>query len=640
MASPTPPVATPPSADAGGRTTRLGWTDSLRILYPYFAENFLEQVRSVWFIVAYLMVFQILVLGLPIVYASMIGVGILIVAVGLMFFMEGLRLGLMPLGETIGAVLPRNSSLPVILGFAFVLGLGATFAEPAISVLKAAGSGVQPQQAPLLYSLLNDFAGQLVTSVGIGVGLAVLLGVLRFFYAWSLKVLIIPGVLILCALTALMNLNPITQPILALAWDCGAVTTGPVTVPLVLALGVGVCRMIGSGDSSNAGFGIVTLASLFPILAVLLLGLFHYQAKDYWGAENHQSVVATVISDTGASDAASEDRALISDEEFAQYVEDRNALKNLDVRFEGGTPRLRDGEIVLENPTVVLSRPVVERPRMVSDAQWDQGKNVLQGFSQALLDSLRAIVPLCLFLFLTLRIILREKIQRIDEISIGVGFAVLGMCLFVLGISLGLTPLGTQLGANVPGTFAAITPWGMQGTEGPLFESDNVGKALAALFGFFLGYGATLAEPALNALGNTVEKITVGAFKKKLLMQSVAVGVGMGIAAGVCKIAYNIPLAWLLLPCYMGLLVLTLISSEEFVNFGWDSAGVTTGPITVPLVLAMGLGIGANVPGVIDGFGVLALASVGPIITVLTIGRLVARRQAREGVPGGEQKPV
>ncbi len=73
------------------------------------------------------------------------------------------------------------------------------------------------------------------------------------------------------------------------------------------------------------------------------------------------------------------------------------------------------------------------------------------------------------------------------------------------------------------------------------------------------------------------------------------------------------------------LLVLTLFSEETYVNIAWDSAGVTTGPITVPLVLAMGLGIGANVPGIIDGFGVLALASVGPIIVVLTVGLIVTR---------------
>ncbi|TJY61179.1 DUF1538 domain-containing protein [Sinimarinibacterium sp. CAU 1509] len=239
--------------------------------------------------------------------------------------------------------------------------------------------------------------------------------------------------------------------------------------------------------------------------------------------------------------------------------------------------------------------------------------------------ALRAIVPLCLFLLVTLRLVLPERLRNRDEIFIGVMFALAGMSLFMLGMTLGLTPLGAQLGSNVPLSFATLTPWGAEGLHEPLFATQTAGKVLAAVFGFFLGYGATLAEPALNALGRTVEKITIGAFKKSLLMQSVALGVGAGIAVGVIKIAFDIPLEYLLVPPYLLLLVLTAISSEEFVNFGWDSAGVTTGPITVPLVLAMGLGIGANVPGVSDGFGVLALASVGPIVTVLGVGLLVSR---------------
>jgi len=243
----------------------------------------------------------------------------------------------------------------------------------------------------------------------------------------------------------------------------------------------------------------------------------------------------------------------------------------------------------------------------------------------ASLDSLRAIIPLCLFLLISLKLVLRDRIRNLDEIIIGIGLAVVGMALFLCGILIGLSPLGSQLGSNVPATFTLITPWGMTGIAGPLFEGSNTGKYVAMLFGLFLGYGATLAEPALNALGETVEKITVGAFRKKLLMHSVATGVALGIAAGVAKISFNIPLAYLLLPPYVVLMVLTIISDEVFVNIAWDSAGVTTGPITVPLVLAMGLGIGANVPGVIDGFGVLALASVGPIIVVLCVGLMVRR---------------
>ncbi|MBK9285856.1 MAG: DUF1538 domain-containing protein [Sphingobacteriaceae bacterium] len=239
--------------------------------------------------------------------------------------------------------------------------------------------------------------------------------------------------------------------------------------------------------------------------------------------------------------------------------------------------------------------------------------------------ALQAIIPLCIFLFIVLRFLLREKVPYADEISLGIGFAVIGMAIFGIGISLGLTPLGTQLGSNIPSSFARIVPWGLDGYQGPLFGAGFAGKMVAIVFGFFLGYGATLAEPALNALGNTVEKITIGSFKKNLLMQTVAIGVGLGIAMGVFKIAYNVPLTYLLIPPYLLLIPLSLISSEAFVNFGWDSAGVTTGPITVPLVLAMGLGIGANVPGVIDGFGILALASVAPIIAVLTVGLIVSK---------------
>jgi hypothetical protein len=110
-------------------------------------------------------------------------------------------------------------------------------------------------------------------------------------------------------------------------------------------------------------------------------------------------------------------------------------------------------------------------------------------------------------------------------------------------------------------------------------------------------------------------------------MQTVAIGVGLGLALGVLKIAYNLPLTYLLIPPYIILLPLTLLSSESFVNFAWDSAGVTTGPITVPLVLAMGLGIGANVPGIVEGFGILAMASVTPIIAVLAVGFLVSRQR-------------
>ena len=607
---------------------KLGLRDTLRIVLPYARNKLTEQISSIWFIVAYLIGFQLLVLDLPIVFAAMIATGILIVALGLMFFMEGLRLGLMPLGEVIGRTLPEKSSLPIILTFAFLLGIGATFAEPAIAVLKAAGRGVDPAQAPLLYSMLNDFSGELVACVGIGVGLAVLLGVLRFFHDWPLKWLAIPSVALLIGLSIYFSQVPELNDVLGLAWDCGAVTTGPVTVPLVLALGIGVCRVVssGSGASSTSGFGIVTLASLFPILAVLLLGLFHYAADDYYGADKYEGEV--VIQEAEQTTVAPRKTGQINTSEYATFLASGELPENYELSVNPGQAELIDGKIVIQQPEITVTKPA-EPMGVVHAKTWNSDLAILEQIQAAGMDAIRAILPLCAFLVFVLYLVLRTRLDNSTDIGVGVSFALIGMALFGLGIALGLTPLGSQLGANIPLAFATGVPWGLDFSIAPLFD-ENAGKVVAIIFAFFLGYGATLAEPALNALGDTVERITVGAFRKRLLMQSVAVGVGLGIGAGVVKMAFGLPLLYLLVPAYTVVILLTLIAPNNFVNFSWDSAGVTTGPITVPLVLAMGLGIGGSIPGVSDGFGILALASVGPILTVLTVGLYTQRQNSAE----------
>jgi hypothetical protein len=145
-----------------------------------------------------------------------------------------------------------------------------------------------------------------------------------------------------------------------------------------------------------------------------------------------------------------------------------------------------------------------------------------------------------------------------------------------------------------------------------------------------MGYGATMAEPALNALGITVEGLTVGAIKRAQIVQVVSIGVGIGIVLGFSRILFDLPLIWLIVPSYILLIPLTILSEEEFTAIAWDSGGVTTGPVTVPLVLAMGLSIG-GVLNISDGFGVLALASAFPIITVLLFG-LIARAKQRKSI--------
>ena len=526
--------------------------DVYRLLKPYISVRFMEQVNGLVPLALYLGLFQIFMLRQSVEDASTISAGLFAVIIGLMFFMEGIKQGLMPFGEIIGNTLPKKVSLSVVLSIAFLLGIGVTFAEPAIGALKAAGALVEVTKAPYLYAMLNQYSNVLVLIVGIGVGLAAVLGTIRFIYGWSLKPYIYIALIPTILLTVYIMFNDDLVSILGLAWDSGAVTTGPVTVPLVLALGIGIAAASGNGDSSLSGFGIVTLASIFPIIGVMSLGIY----------------LSFVITPAEII-----------------YIAQNSSTLTLVPSWYETTP----------------------------------GEEIVLG--------VRAIIPLVIFLFIVLRFILKSNIPNAGTITYGIVLAVLGMILFNVGLTYGLSKLGGQSGSLIPAAFNTITA-----ADGTIIEAlypYAIGLSVAILFAWILGFGATLAEPALNALGMTVENLTQGVFKKRTLMYAVSLGVGSGIAIGIVKIIFNIPLGYLILPLYTIAVILTYLSNEAYVNIAWDSAGVTTGPITVPLVLAMGLGFGDAV-GSIEGFGILSMASIGPIIAVLSTGLWVQRKQRKQ----------
>lgn len=528
---------------------RLRGIDIQRLLTPYVGTRLLDQVRTVVPLALYLMLFQILILrqGVSDVWIIVGGFGAVIV--GLMLFMEGLSLGLMPFAEVIGNNLPKKSPLPLVLLIAFILGVGVTYAEPAIGALQQAGASLDVTKAPYLYYILNERTQALVLTVGIGVGFAAVLGSLRFIRGWSLKPMIYLTFVPILLLVGFLMVDPELSKVLGLAWDTGAVTTGPVTVPLVLALGIGIAAAAGKGSSSLSGFGIVTMASLFPVIGVMLL--------------------TVVVSFS------------ISAEEIIQLAQTAAAVE--------AEPGFMDNKVV----SIILA-------------------------------GVRPIVPLVAFLLLVLKLVLREKLNGAGIVVYGLFLAVLGMIIFNVGLETGLAKLGDQSGGLVAGAFAAV-----QGIAGSPLYSVAVGIAIALAFAWALGFGATLAEPALNALGQTVENLTNGAFKKRTLMMAVALGVAFGISLGIVKIIFAVPIAYLVIPGYVLAIFLTFLSSEEFVNVAWDSAGVTTGPVTVPLVLAMGLGFGNSV-NAIEGFGILSMASIGPIVSVLATGLLVQYSMRRK----------
>ena len=521
----------------------LSFSQAIELLAPYCGIRIIEQLKAVAPLAAYLMLFQLLVLRHPVDSALTLCFGLIAVVIGLAVFMEGLSTGLMPFGNIIGDNLPKKASMFVVLVIIGILGVGVTFAEPAIGALQAFGSSVDVMKAPYLYELLNNWALPLVLMVGAGVGIAAILGTVRFVRGWSLKPMIYFAIFPVFLLTIYAWFDPNLRSVLGLAWDCGAVTTGPVTVPLVLSLGIGIANAAGKGGSSLSGFGVVTMASLFPILAVLILAIF-------------------------VSFAVTPDEIIAAAKTAGSVVVDQSSI-------------------------------------------WDQTPLV------EIVLGVRAILPLVLFLMFVLFVVLKSTLPNKMVTVYGLTLSILGMCIFNIGLTYGLGAIGSQTGGVLPAAFMEI----------PVSESSPIfnlvtGLSIVIGFAFILGFGATLAEPALNALGLTVQELTNGAFKKSMLMYSVAGGVAVGIALGVSKLVLGFDLMKVLLPLYLLGLVLTVFSTEEFVNVAWDSAGVTTGPVTVPLVLAMGLGLG-NAVSAIDGFGILSLASICPIVAVLTMGLVI-----------------
>lgn len=619
----------------------------------YLWSRLAAQLRSAVPVVLYLLAVQVLLLGVPVRNGLGVAAGIGMVVVGLAAFLEGLMLAIMPVGELCGLNLPRRVHLPGILVVVFLIGLLATAAEPSIVVLQRIGESVMPWDAPLLFALLGRHSLLLILAIGAGVGIAFTLGMLRALRRWPLKPVLLVSVCVTIAATIAAGREPNLARLYGLAWDAGGITTSDVTVPLMLALGVGLARMSGRDEDEASGFGSVAMASLVPILTVLALGalLLPMVPKPMSRAEFFSGDRTVFV------------RQLFDDREaFERWAAEHLSPQELAALSEGeeGVPREDAAELADVSPpsvgTVFLETAVV---------------------------AVRAVVPLALFLVLIVRVVLRRRLPWPDETLLGVLLCFAGMTLFTAGLELGLLRMGEQSGESLPKLFQsseriedAVTIKGFDpsvvfesiaadgsrdrfflfaGPDGPTpvpFVAERwdaaagtylhvprsgprisgVGGWIALLLvGLGLGFTTTLMEPAVAALGITMENITVGVFPRGRFVTIVSGGVGMGTLAGFAMLTSGIPLIWILVPLYAAILGLTMASSDLFAGMAWDAGGATTASITVPLVLSIGAGLGRRV-GAAEHFGILALASAFPIITVLLAGLSVnwGRRQGGE----------
>ena len=240
----------------------------------------------------------------------------------------------------------------------------------------------------------------------------------------------------------------------------------------------------------------------------------------------------------------------------------------------------------------------------------------LQVVWQALFDSLRDLLPIILVIGFFQFAVLQQPIPNFGEIAIGIAFVVIGLTLFVQGLNMGLFPIGETMAY----AFAS---------KGNIFW--------LLCFAFALGFGTTIAEPALIAVAEEAARVAANGgmiAADEISMESyaqglrytVAISVGIAIVVGVFRIVMGWPIQYLIVIGYLGVVVMTVFAPDEIIGIAYDSGGVTTSTITVPLVTALGVGLASSIKGrnpMVDGFGLIAFASLTPMIFVMGYGMLV-----------------
>lgn len=221
-------------------------------------------------IVAVVAAFQLVVFRQPLDNIGGLLLGLGLVIVGLSLFILGLDMALFPLGEGMAHAFAKKGHIPWLVAFAFAIGFGTAFAEPALIAIadKAADLKTMEIAEASREAAKDRFALTLRTTVAVAVGLALIVGVFRIIRGWPIQYLIMGGYVLIIAITPLAS-----PPMVAVAYDAGGVTTSTITVPLTAALGVGLASSIRGRNPLLDGFGMIALAALSPILFVLLLGI-------------------------------------------------------------------------------------------------------------------------------------------------------------------------------------------------------------------------------------------------------------------------------------------------------------------------------------------------------------------------------
>ena len=260
------------------------------------------------------------------------------------------------------------------------------------------------------------------------------------------------------------------------------------------------------------------------------------------------------------------------------------------------------------------------------------------GFAQSLLETVLDVLPIVVILVVFQVFVLRARIPRLRRVMLGVAYVVVGLALFLVGLEKALFPLGEVMARQL--TNPEFVGNAADVAAGRVDWRDY---AWVYVFAAAIGFATTVAEPALIAISIKANEISGGSLSAWGLRLAVAVGVAASIALGAFRIITGTPLYLYMIVGYLLVIVQTVFASRAIIPLAYDSGGVTTSTVTVPLVTALGLGLASTIPGrsaLIDGFGLIALASLFPMITVMVYAQLtswLAGRRKRASA-GAERK--
>ncbi len=472
-------------------------------------------------------------------------VGGILLVLGLTVFLLGVDIVILPIGERAGAALTAKRNLPILLGASFVIGFMVTIAEPDVQVLANQIRGVAPA--------VNKWA--LVCMIAAGVGVFVVLGLLRTVLSLNLKLILIICYILLFVLAAF---SP--KEFQGIAFDAGGATTGPMTVPFIMALGVGVAavRTSGTHDKSKGdnSFGLTGIASIGPVAAVCLYGLI---LPRFGGVGASAGVMAN--SAAGATDIAMQ---------------------------SAQTGELGQAAVSAVSSAKGLALFVKILPGVVKEVSL-------------------ALLPLVLMFAVFQIFLLKMPPVQIRRMIKGLLYSFAGLVLFLVGVNGGFMPAGEELGK----------------TLGAAALSGNIWwKILLVATAMVFGAVVVCAEPAVWVLTEQVESVSGGNIKRKVMLTALSSGVALSVGLSMLRVLCRFNLWYILIPGYGIALLISLFCPPLFTAIAFDSGGVASGPMTSTFILSFTLGA-AMVSGgnpVTDAFGVIALVAMTPLIAIQILG--------------------